>query len=664
MVVARFEVTAREPYWGGQSFGDVGPYEKFAGRLHFAVDPDHDANAPVADLRLAPRDADGLVTFSAGFRLLQPVDPARGNRSLLSYVVNRGRQVIPFNRPPAEVDPSETLHPGDGFLMRRGWTVAWCGWQWDVMDDPVLVGLDAPMARHADGTAAGTEVVVQFQPSVAHADQELSHWPQHPAPGTSRFYRHRPYPAADLDDPAATMTVRDWPNGPRTLVPRAAWAFARDRDGHAVPDATFVRLDGGFVPGKVYEVRYRTDRCPVAGTGMIAIRDVATFLRHGGAEDGNPAAGRLDHAIAYGISQCGRFLREYLYAGMNVDEFGNRAYDGILPHVAGARRGEFNHRGAQPSVQHVIGAGHLPPFATAAVPDHARGLLDSQRRRGGVPMVVSTNSSSEYWRSEASLTHTDLAGVRDVPVAPEERLYMFAGTQHGPGIVPLGTETPYGAAGAHPFNVVDYSPLIRAALVHLQRWACDGVEPPASSVPRLGDGTAVPRPTVLATIGCLPGVTMPDASRLPSLPHADPGIVAPDGAVRVPGDGETWGAYPAYVSAVDADGNEVAGWRLPDLVVPLATHTGWNPRAARTGAGDQLLDMIGSTIPFARDEAGRRAAGDPRPSVAARYAGREDFLARVATATDDAIAAGHVLGEDRDLCVALAADRWDAIMGA
>jgi hypothetical protein len=663
MAVTKLEITAREPYWDGQSFGDTGPYEKTSGRLHFAVDPTYVANTPIADLALAPRDAEGMVTFSAGFRLLQPLDPSRGNRNLLSYVVNRGRQVIPFNRPAPEVDPSETLDPGDGFLMRRGWTVAWCGWQWDVIDDPVLIGLDAPMAFNPNGTPASTEVVVQFQPAEWHAAQELSHWPQHPAPGRSRFFRHRPYPAADVDDRTATLTVRDWPGGPRSIVPRASWTFARDVDGHAVPDPTFVRLDGGFVPGKIYEVRYRTDRCPVVGTGFLAIRDVATFLRRGGEADGNPAMGRLDHAFAYGISQGGRFLRDYLHAGMNVDELGNRAYDGILPHVAGARRGEFNHRGAQPSVQHVLGAGHLPPFASNPVPDLAIGMFDNQRRRGGVPKVVSTNSSSEYWRSEASLTHTDLAGLRDVPIAPEERIYLLAGTQHGPGMVPFMTETPYGAAGAHSFNIVDYSPLMRAALILLEQWVCNGVEPPASAVPRLGNGTAMPRPTVLATLACFPGVTPADAAHLPSLPHFDPGQTSTDGVVRVPSDGEAWGAYPSYVSAIDADGNEVAGWRLPDLIVPLGTHTGWNPRATHTGAPNQLLDMIGSTIPFAIDEATRATSGDPRPSILKRYPDRATYLERVMQASNEAIADGHVLAEDRDLLVRLAADRWDAIVG-
>ena len=193
MAVVRLEVTTREPYAGGQSFGATGSYEKVAGRLHLAVDPLHTANSMIAGLDHATRDASGMVHFSTAFRLLQPVDPVRGTRKLLFFVVNRGRQAVPFNRPPAEADPTETLDPGDGFLMRHGWTVTWCGWQWDVIDDPVLIGLDAPEAVGPDGVALGGDIVVMFQPSVHHADQELSHWPQYPAPG-HRFYRHRPNP--------------------------------------------------------------------------------------------------------------------------------------------------------------------------------------------------------------------------------------------------------------------------------------------------------------------------------------------------------------------------------------------------------------------------------------------------------------------------------------
>ena len=659
MAVVRLEVTKREPYAGGRSFGAAGSYEKVAGRLHLAVDPLHAANAMITGLDHAARDASGLVHFSTAFRLLQPVDPVRGNRNLLFFVVNRGRQAVPFNRPPAEPDPTETLDPGDGFLMRHGWTVSWCGWQWDVIDDPVLIGLDAPEAVGPDGSALGGEIVVMFQPSVHHADQELSHWPQYPAPG-HQFHRHRPNPAADVNDPHAVLTVREWAGGPRTVIARDRWQFARDVGGRAVPDPAYLRLHGGFLPGLIYELRYRTSRSPVVGAGFLAMRDCVSFLRHGDGASGNPAAGRIAHTFGFGVSQCGRFLRDYLAFGCNLDESGRPAFDGLLPHVAGARRGEFNHWQAQPSVQHVLGMGHLPPFASAPVPDFPTGLFDRQRALGGLPKVVSTNSSSEYWRIEASLTHTDLAGLRDVPVDPDERLYLFAGTQHGPGAPPLGTGTPYGAAGANSFNTVDYSPLLRSALVHLERWVVVGVTPPPHAVPKLGNGTAITRATALHALGSIPGMAVLHASHAPQLPRFNPGPDSATGHVRVPGDGETGPVYPGYVSALDADGNEVAGWRLPDLTVPLGTHTGWNPRAPHTGGVGQLLDMIGSTVPFPRTEAQRTATRDPRPSIASRYASREEYLRRVDRAITRAIASGWILGEDRGLVTSLADTRWQA----
>lgn len=176
--------------------------------------------------------------------------------------------------------------------------------------------------------------------------------------------------------------------------------------------------------------------------------------------------------------------------------------------------------------------------------------------------MVSTNSSSEYWRIESSLTHTDLAGLRDVPVDPNERIYLFAGTQHGPGAPPLGSDTPYGAAGANSFNTVDYSPLLRSALVHLERWVVAGVTPPPHAIPKLGNGTAITRATALHALGSIPGMAVLNASHAPALPRFNPGPDIAKGHVRVPGDGETGPAYPGYVSALDADGNEVAGWRL------------------------------------------------------------------------------------------------------
>jgi hypothetical protein len=287
MSVSHLQVTRRSPF--------PYDYERLDGSLHFAVDPAHPANARIVDLDRAPRAADGRVHFSADFVLLQPADAARGNRRLLYYVVNRGQRVgVPFNHVPARpatLPPTDEIDVGDGFLMRRGWTVAMCGWQWDVERRPGLMGLAAPQALGPDGAPLRGRVSVAFQPNVAHPDQRLAHWPLHPEPGR-QMLAHRPYPAADVDEPTAELTVRDWMYGARTVVPRDRWRFARDEGGRPVPDDSFVWLEGGFLPGRWYEVVYTTRLCPVVGTGLLATRDCVAWLRHGAAgAPGGPSAG-------------------------------------------------------------------------------------------------------------------------------------------------------------------------------------------------------------------------------------------------------------------------------------------------------------------------------------------------------------------------------------
>ncbi len=665
MAVTRLDIRSRAPYEDGVPFGETGPYERIAGVVHFAVDPAHPANGAIVDLDKAERGADGRVHFAADFCLLRPRDGSRGSGRFLFHVANRGRLgTLPFGGAPAPAVISERIDPGDGFLLRRGWTVLWCGWQWDVIRRPGYVGLEAPQAL-ADGRPIGGPMLVQFQPNEPHPDQILAHWPLHPAPGNPDF-RHRPYPAADVADPEATMTVREWADGPRTTIPRDRWRFARDEGGRPVADDTRVWLAGGFQPGRIYEVVYRTRICPVVGTGLLAMRDAVSFFRHGDAASGNPCAGRIAHTFGFGVSQSGRFLRKFLYHGLNLDEAGRPAFDGLLPHVAGARRGEFNHRYAQPSAQHARGFGQLPPFAdddqTDPLTGRTDGLLRRQRAAGGVPRIVTTNSSSEYWRSDCSLIHTDPRGERDIEPPAGSRVYLFAGTQHGPGAPPLSKETPYGARTANTMNTVNYTPLLRAALVNLERWVTAGEEPPPSAFPRLADGTAVPRGAVLDAFRDIPGVALLAVERLPTLRRIDLGPDAAGGVGRFPPvAGEP---YPSYVAAVDADRNEVAGIRLPDLTVPLASHTGWNPRDPATGGEGQIVDMQGATLPFpATGEAGERT-GDPRAAIAARYRDRDDYLARVRAEAERLVAGRYLLAEDVDLVVRDAGERYDAFAAA
>lgn len=642
MAVTSFEIRARRPYFDGQEWGDVGVYERIDGLLHFAVDPDDAANRAINDLHLAPRDEQGLVRFQSDFCILKPVDTERGSGRLLLDIPNRGRKVAlrHFNRAPQDVPPRERINPGDGFLFKRGYTVAFIGWQWDVIRSDALMGLEPPIAMQ-DGQPIRGTTIVHFQPAFRHSTHLLA----------DRV--HQPYPAADLNDPDATLVVRDFDAAPDRTIPRADWQFAREENGMVVPDGSHIYYPAGFEPGLIYSVYYQTSHSPVVGTGLLAIRDSASFLRFSNSQD-NPCAGSVQHAYTWGISQTGRMLRHFLYLGLNLDEDGRVVFDGIMPHVGGGRRGEFNHRYGQPSLQNNPGMGYLPPYDDAS-------LIARQRELGGVPKVIQTNSTAEYYRGDAALLNIDTSGSRDLPPVEGMRSYAFASTQHGPGVVPLtNVNTNDGGVGRYGFNAIDYTPLMRAAIVNMDRWVSEGVEPPASQHPKIADGTAVSRQHVFDAFSRLPGSHVPVAEQCVALWRVGVGEGAEKGVVQYPvsiGD-----PYPDLVSAVDDDLNEVSGIRLPDVAVPVGTHLGWNPRAPETGSPDQIMSMQGSTIWFRRTRAEREAASDPRPSLAERYTGRDDYLGKVRAAAVELAKQRYILEEDIDTVLSDAAERYDEAM--
>ncbi len=646
MAVTALEIAQRSLVLDGRPFGAAGAYEKVGGVLRVAVDPVHPANAPIADLALAPRNAEGRVECWADFYLLKPVDPARGNRRLLLDVPNRGRKVAlgMFNSTPRVPDPTAPEDFGNGFLLRWGYTVAWVGWQHDVPQQDGLMALRVPSARAANGPISGP-VRCEWRPN-ARLDT---------VPLADRY--HIPHPTADLDDPGARLTVREHRGAPAVAVPRRAWRF---------PDASHASLDGGFEPGRIYELVYRAENPPLVGLGLLAVRDTAAWLRSASAAGGNPCAGAIERAYAFGVSQSGRFLRHLLYLGLNEDEEGCRVFDGVIPHVAGARRGEFNHRFGQPSLNATHAVGSLFPFTDTEQTDPLTGergaLLERLETRSTLPKILTINTSAEYWRGDASLVHADVDGARDVPPHPATRVYLFAGAQHTPGTLPPPDADPNtGGRGRHAFNVVDYAPLLRAALVTLDRWVTEGVEPPPSAVPRLAGRTAVPPESTAPVFTRIPGVRFPDRiGRPPRLdfgPDLDRGIVG-----ELPP--KVGAPFVTFVSAVDADGNETAGVRPVELLVPLGTFTGWNPRHPEQGAPGDLMSMMGSTLPFPRTRAEREASGDPRRSLEERYPSRAAYLQQVREAAVALAAARHMLAEDVDAVVERAGRLWDFVTSA
>jgi hypothetical protein len=320
-------------------------------------------------------------------------------------------------------------------------------------------------------------------------------------------------------------------------------------------------------------------------------------------------------------------------------------------------------RFGQPSLNAQEAIGSLFPFTDETQADPVTGqkdgLLARLQARGRQPRILAINTSAEYWRGDASLVHTDVEGRRDVAPAANTRLYVFAGSQHTPGALPPPAADPNtGGRGIHPFNVVDYAPLLRAALVNLDRWVREGVEPPPSTFPRLADGTAVTAEAVAAGLGAIPGTHAPERiarpARLDFGPEAGRGIVT-----ELPP--KVGAQYPTYVSAVDADGNEVAGIRPVELAAPLATYLGWNPRHPEQGAPGDLMSMMGSTLPFAPTRAARDSRGDQRRSWAERYGSREGYLAAARAAAEALVAARHALAEDVDAMVERAGAVWDVL---
>ena len=625
MTVTDIDIHSRDLYCDGKKFGDELTYERIDGVVKYAVDPEDPANATITDLENATRDTDGLVRFSGDFTILAPLEG--GNGAALLDVPNRGGRVAPrlFNLAPFPED-SNLIEAGDGYLLRRGWTVALCGWQWDVPRESGRMGLSAPLVIEPDGG----RMQLRFQ--IPSNQDELLLTDQHVGLGPN----HVTIPPALLNDPNAELLVRDTPYGAATLVPRDQWTLEEDR----------VRAGKGFQAGKIYDLLYVPRQCPVVGTGLIAMRDFAVWLK-GSTSPVSP----VKHVIGEGLSQCGRFLRTFLYNGLNVDEEEKQAFDGLLVHVAGGRRGEFNHRYAQPSVQPTPSFGHLFPHADDSQTDPTgttAGLLDAQRARGGVPKIFYTDTSAEYWRGDAGLTHVELETQEDVPFPENVRRYLFASTQHSPGTLPQLSESKYGPTG-NGLNIIDYRPLIRAALSNLLAWVKDDLEPPPSVYPCVSDGTAVTRPQLLGSLTEIVGLALPSSAGLNRIRPLELGSASETGVAWLPSN-SVGKPYESIVSSVNEDGNEIAGIAMPDISVPIGTHTGFNPRHPRSGGVGQLVEYVGSTQFFEADEIERR------------YGDRSTYLRLIREAAEKLVQERYLLVGDVELCVDIAMERYDYAM--
>jgi hypothetical protein len=647
--VVRIEIERREDVLGGSQFGDVGPYEKIVGTIYFAFDPDNAMNARIVDLDLAPRNAEGRVEARANFMVLRPKQVPPGGGVALLEVSNRGGKATMryFNGAVSSLDPTEEEHFGDALMMRLGLTVIWVGWQPDLPMREGLLRLHVPTASLPEGPIEGLAradwTVDQFTNSL-----ELGH------------RGHQAYPVTDPDDPEHVLTVRDGRMSPRRIVPRHTWRFAR-REGDRIVDAsTSVYSVSGFEAGKIYEMVYRTRDPRVVGLGLAAIRDMMSYAKH---DPSSPFAVRT--GLAMGISQTGRFLRHFVYQGFNTDEEGRKVFDGLLVHTAGAGRGSFNHRFAQPSRDaHRYSAFFYPtdifPFTSRSQTDPETGVGDGLFAHSfdetHLPRIFYTNTGYEYWGRAASLIHTTPDGAGDVALYPNERIYHLASGQHSVGRFPPSNDAKLGTARAYRSNPLNFLLTLRALLPKMVAWARDDDAPPASAYPTVADGSLVSPDEV--DFPDVPGVTFP--SVIHEAYRADYGPRWTEGIIdnQPPNLGPS---FASLVSQVDNIGNERVGVRAVEILVPVATYTPWNLRFGYPGSTQELTDFQGTFIPLARTEVERQTAGDPRPSLESLYEDRTDYLTRVEAAARQLVAQGFLLEEDIPTVISTARDRWDWI---
>ena len=608
--VTRVEITHREDL-------PVAGFERIEGKVHFAIDPKRPANKAIVDLALAPRNAQGLVEFASDLLVFRPKDAAKSNGTALLDIANRGRPTAwTMLNSGANSNMRSLTDFGDNFILKQGYTFILLGWQFDVAAAPGSFKVYAPIVPNVSGP-----VRMEILPNAKQTVDSL------------------PFPLADAN--SGVLTVRDAPYGPRTIIAKAQWHYSADQKQIEYP--------AGFTPGRLYEFVYTAKEPSVSGLGSAAVRDYMSYAKKTGVVPGL-AVNEIKRTVAFGNSQSGRFLRTFIHEGFNADEQGKQVFEGVWAQVAGGGHGAFNQRFVQPGRTTGQYTGSFYPTDQAPF---APGLLMAKATAAGVaPKLFIVNGSQEYWGRAAGLNHIAEDGSKDLDPPANVRIYFVAGTQHGGG---------GGGADSRVQNLtnsMEWTYFLRATITNMNAWVTSNTLPPASVFPRMDKGQLVPVSSL--HFPQIPGFAIANYAYAPRRLDFGPeyltkGIVA----YEPPHAG---GAYPVLVPSVDADGNETSGIRLPELVFPLATHTGWNLRSPSVGAPDQLYSLIGSQVAFARTKAEREKTGDPRLSIAERYRNRSEYVTKVETAARVLATQKFLLEADLPRVVALAGRHWDAVM--
>lgn len=633
----RLEIIGTTPAYGGRPFGDAGPYEIVHARVFGALEPAHPSHAGIVNLDLAPRDEDGRVGYACEALILKPADIGRGNGWLLYDVLNRGEQRVlsRVHGAPAGFPAGASADPGDGMLLDQGYTIVWSGWQGDIPGGGSGLVAHFPVAGTAD------------EPVVDLSREEWTDTGTGPA-----FAAPLTWPAVTSVPEQAVLSVRALESDLRETPTDLIWRYGDE-------NTIEIQRPAGFDSGAIYEFIYPATRPAVMGMAFPAVRDLVSLLRfetHDTADTANPlchdGAPACHHALLFGVSQSGRFVRDFLWQGFNTDLAGRPLFEAAMPVVAGSRKTFVNFEFAQPgryARQHEdhLYPGDQFPFAYTEtfdpISENLGGIPDAGQAAGAQPKIVHFDTESELWAARASLLVTDGDGTA-LAMPDNVRLYLASGVQHS-----LSEAGPDGMARL-AFNPIDYAPMLRPLIVGLRRWVEHGEPLPASRFPAIDDDTLTTLASFRTDHPAIPGLDLPE--RLNELSVMDYDTQPP-----TRGD-----AYTVLVSRVDSDGNALGGLRHPLIAAPLGTYTGWNLRGDGHGAGD-LLSVLGGFVPFAKTEEERAAAGDPRPSIAARYAGRDGYFTAVEAAARTLIADRLMLEGDLAGLRDIAATHWQDVVG-
>ena len=665
--ITRIEIdTARSqsPTFGGFSWPGVGQYEKIVGKAFGEVNPHDRQNRVIVDIEFAPRNARGNVEYAFNFYILKPIDLKKGADKMMYEPPNRGGKTwTALGRVSGGGDdPGSITDPAvlaNAFLMPRGYTIGFSGWE----DLGALgtfnasanfpIAKFAPTAANPTGTITGPSYEYIVVGNATTSSVALS------------------YPAATLDKTQATLTHRVHLNDAPQIVPASGWSYNTT--------GTAISLAGGnFVANDIYEFAYSAKDPKVSGLGFAAVRDWNAWLRYERQDDfgnPNPLAGHIKRIYTEISSQPGRMLNDFRNLGFNEAENGKKVFDGHMQWIAAANGINMNYRFSQSGRTERNRQNHLYiegrfPFANVRTFDPITRQSDSRyascEKTDTCPFGVEIYSANEYWVKAASLLHTTPDGTRDLRDSKFTRNYFMSSMRHGTAASPGGPGTlPGRGVCQQADNPLNSAPVQRALFIALDEWATEGRKPPKSRVPKLRDGTLVPPlpqsgmgfPNIPSPFADSSGPFVTYAGLKTTRYHFDYGLNFYETGIATvnpplfpfttpsyqdnPGNGPI---YPSFIPKTDGDGNDIAGVRLADVTVPLATYTGW---ALRQGAqASDGCEANGQFIPFAKTEADRVKTNDPRPSVEARYKTFADYHGQVRRALNDMISDRLLLCED------------------